>query len=295
MKELFEDKKFRSRALATIATANDIITEYQADGFTLTIRQLYYQFVARGYIENNLKSYKNLAGVINDGRVAGLIDWEGIEDRTRFLRSLAHWETGADIVRTCSYQFRVDSWGNQRYRPEVWIEKDALVGIIEGVCRDYDVPYFACRGYASQSELWRAGKRMARHVDRGQTPVVIHLGDHDPSGMDMTRDNADRLTMFARGRVEVIRVALNLDQVQQYDPPPNPAKLSDSRANDYIDKFGESSWELDALEPRVISKLIEAEILRMRDPELLIEQRESEALVKEELRNVVRDFEERGI
>ena len=76
---------------------------------------------------------------------------------------------------------------------------------------------FACRGYASQSEQWRAGKRLANYLRANQRVVILHLGDHDPSGIDMTRDNDDRLSMFARSsRVELKRVALNMDQVEQY-------------------------------------------------------------------------------
>ena len=86
------------------------------------------------------------------------------------------------------------------------------------------VPYFACRGYVSQSESFAAGVRFADHFRRRQTPIVFHLGDHDPSGIDMTRDNADRLHLFAGQRVEVRRLALNMEQIEEFNPPPNPAK-----------------------------------------------------------------------
>jgi hypothetical protein len=101
----------------------------------------------------------------------------------------------------------------------------------------------------------------------GQEPLIIHLGDHDPSGIDMTRDNRDRLGMFAQHNVEVIRLALNMDQVEQYTPPPNPAKTTDSRAKDYIAAYGTSSWELDALEPRVINELLHTTIRGCIDAE----------------------------
>jgi hypothetical protein len=245
-----------ARTLAVVAQANEIIAEYEAQGFTLTLRQLYYQFVARDLIPNTMRSYKRLGSIVNDGRLAGLIDWEALEDRTRWLRELSHWEGPSAIVAACAEQFRVDRWAEQKYRPEVWIEKDALAGVIEGVCEELDVPFFPCRGYVSQSEQWRAGLRHARHRKNGQTPLVFHLGDHDPSGVDMTRDNASRLRMFAGGRVEFRRLALNMDQIEQYDPPPNPAKITDSRAEGYIAEHGESSWELDALEPRVLVALV---------------------------------------
>ncbi len=255
------NKNFRSASMVIIGDANEIIDEYEAQGYSLTLRQLYYQFVARGLIENTVRSYKNLGGVINDARLAGLIDWSSIEDRTRSLMGLNHWDSPHDIVAACASQFRYDKWNNQETRIEVWVEKEALTGVIGRVCNKWDIPYFACRGYVSQSAQWRASQRFDDYHD--QNVVVIHLGDHDPSGIDMTRDNRDRLELFGSrfgSRFTLHRIALNMDQVEQYRPPPNPAKLTDSRAQDYIAHFGYQSWELDALEPSVISALIQTEI-----------------------------------
>lgn len=259
-KEAFIDRKFAASSMTIIDHANRIIAEYQRQGFTLTLRQLYYQFVARDIIPNKQTEYKRLGSVINDGRLAGLIDWSAIEDRTRNVRTVSTWEDPTQIIDAVADQYKEDLWKGQPYRPEVWIEKDALVGVIEPVCERYRVPFFACRGYSSQSEQYRAGKRFEQRKRQGQKTVVLHLGDHDPSGIDMTRDNADRLAMFARHGVEVRRLALNMDQVERYDPPPNPAKETDSRSNDYIERFGNSSWELDALDPPVIDALIADEL-----------------------------------
>jgi hypothetical protein len=141
-----------------------------------------------------------------------------------------------------------------------------LVGIIEGACSEYRVPYFACRGNNSQSEQYAAGNRFHRYARAdGFTPIVFHLGDHDPNGLDMTRDNRDRLSMFADDPVEVVRVALNFDQVEQYRPPPNPVKDTDSRYAGYVAQFGDSSWELDALEPTVIDGLVRRAIAGLID------------------------------
>lgn len=170
----------------------------------------------------------------------------------------------SEILESCAQQYRVDKWGDQSYRPRVWIEKDALVGVIEDVCNQYDIPYFSCRGYTSQSEMWNAAQRLKQEIDEGYTPIIFHFGDHDPSGKDMTRDITDRLEMFMGG-LEVRRMALNIDQVQQHNPPPSPAKITDSRATAYIAEFGEDSWELDALEPSGIVGLIEDAVLSIRD------------------------------
>lgn len=264
MKQAFVDISFRGSSLKVIEQANSIIEEYQRRGFVLTLRQLYYQFVSRDLIQNAQSEYKRLGKIINDARLAGLVDWSAIEDRTRNVKKPNVWESPEAILRAVASQYQEDPWLKQDTYVEVWIEKDALVGVIEGICTERRVPYFACRGYASQSELFEAGRRFrtayARHFSKG---VILHLGDHDPSGLDMTRDIADRIKMMTDlgfGWVDVRRLALNMDQIDLYDPPPNPAKDTDARFAGYQDEFGDSSWELDALDPDVISDLIRDEI-----------------------------------
>ena len=250
----YMNQRLGMRKLEMIEEAQQIIREYEQQGYDLTLRQLYYQFVSRDLLKNSQKEYARLGEAINAARLNGLIDWDSIVDRTRKCEALSHWDTPAQIVKDAARQFRLDRWRDQSRRVEVWIEKQALVGVIEKVCHVWDVPYLACRGYVSQSEMWRAGQRVL--VNEDQKTVILYLGDHDPSGIDMTRDIRGRLSMFAGFEVEVDRLALNWDQIEQYDPPPNPAKLSDSRAKKYVAQFGYESWELDALEPSVIEGLI---------------------------------------
>lgn len=283
-------RDFRPDSLDVIAQAEAICAAYAQQGFDLTLRQLYYQFVSRDLIPNTDRSYKRLGSIVNDARLAGLLDWNYIVDRTRNVRSLSHWNDPPEIVRAVSNQFRHDKWADQPCRPEVWIEKDALVGVIEGVCQANDVAYFSCRGYTSQSEVWGAAQRLGQYMVKDQQPVILHLGDHDPSGIDMSRDIEDRLRLFLDGDgfdpddLEVRRLALNMDQVRQYDPPPNPAKLTDARAKGYIARHGASSWELDALEPTVLAALIQDAIHDVRAADLWTgavarEEREREVLV----------------
>ncbi|MCG7410591.1 hypothetical protein MH117_24650 [Paenibacillus sp. ACRRX] len=195
MKICYRDIKFRQNSLELIERVNRIIEEYQAKGYSLTLRQVYYQLVARDVIPNNERSYKNLGNLISDGRIAGLIDWMAIEDRTRNLRGNSHWDTPGDIINSAAYSFAYDKWEGQEKYVEVWVEKDALVGIVGQICNKLDVPYFSCRGYVSQSEMWMAARRLRRMSSDKQT-VIIHLGDHDPSGVDMSRDIVDRLGIF---------------------------------------------------------------------------------------------------
>jgi hypothetical protein len=266
----YVEKNFRDKARAIIKVANEIIAEYQAQGFDLTLRQLYYQFVARDLLPNTERSYKNLGSTINDGRLAGLIDWRSITDRTRNLSTWQHYDTPQQAIQRVRDTYDISMWEDQPLRVEVWIEKEALVGVINNVCGRNDVPYFACRGYVSQSEQWRAGQRFKNYKNCGHNTVVLHLGDLDPSGMDLTRDNNDRLDMFSNfgNSVTVKRIALNMDQIDQYGPPPNPAKLTDSRADQYITLYGYDSWELDALQPQVLTDLIQGEIDLLKDTDI---------------------------
>lgn len=289
----FSDMRISGAKAALIKHVNQIVADYADQGLSLTLRQVYYQFVSRGLCPNNDKEYKKLGDVVSDGRMAGLIDWDAIEDRTRFLRSKAHWDSPADIVRACANQFRVDRWANQDAYVEVWVEKDALVGVIESACAPLDVPFFSCRGYASQTALYEAGERIRRRrLTNGKNVLILHLGDHDPSGIDMTRDIEDRLEVFSRRRVHVKRLALNMDQIERYNPPPNPAKLSDSRCNGYIARFGDESWELDALEPRAMIDLIQGEIKQLIDAEAWDEQQGKERNGRLKLEEVAKKLED---
>lgn len=289
---LYVPKKFGPASTGIINTANNICAEYQAQGYDLTLRQLYYQFVARGFILNKQSEYKRLGTIVNDARLAGQIDWDYLTDRTRNSVGRNQFSDAVDFIdRATRSWFHTDWWKDQDVHVEVWVEKEALAGVVENTTYDYDVRSLACRGYMSQSEQWAAAQRFLSFVKQGKRIVVIHLGDHDPSGVDMSRDNKDRLRTFLYNDMyragardfgttfssiekaarelwgltdgpvfELRRIALNMDQIEEHDPPPNPAKLTDSRATGYIDAYGDESWELDALPPDVLSTLISDEI-----------------------------------
>ncbi len=271
--EFFKATKFRAASLLIIDQANEIIDEYQADGYDLTLRQLYYQFVARDIFPNNQSEYNKLGTIINNARLAGLTDWDAIKDRTRAMKSLSHWDDPADIIDSAAHSFALDTRQDQEVYVEVWVEKEALAGVIERACEEIDVPWFACRGYVSQTAMYEAAARF-KEAEGFQDSVIYHLGDHDPSGIDMTRDIQDRLEMFGC-RVDVVRIALNMPQVKKYKPPPNPAKLTDSRCNGYIKEYGSESWELDALDPHVLTDLIQGKVEECTDVALM-EQRRAE-------------------
>ncbi len=295
MKQLFVPKNFKDASLEIITDANEIIEEYRGQGFLLTLRQLYYQFVARALLPNTQQSYKRLGSIINDARLAGLVDWSAIEDRTRNVKSNYHYTGPRQAIQDALDTYEIDMWANQPERVEVWIEKEALAGVIAAVCDEMDVPYFACRGYVSQSEQWRAYARARYFSDeRDQVTTILHFGDHDPSGIDMTRDNQDRLDMFLgyTGEATVKRLALNMDQIEEFNPPPNPAKITDSRFAGYAAKYGDESWELDALEPSVMTDLIRQHVRQHRDPALWSDKEEERENHRLQLQEIIGDLPE---
>ena len=287
----YKEIDFRQKSLQLIGLINQILNDYSERGYKLTLRQIYYQLVARGYISNNEKSYKNIGNVVNDGRLAGMIDWDAIVDRTRNLRKNTHWENPADVIHSAVYSFALDKWENQPEYVEVWVEKDALVDIVGQVCRPLDVPYFSCRGYTSQTEMQEAAQRIYRQQNKGKNCHIIHLGDHDPSGIDMSRDIDERINVLFGADVELKRIGLTMSQIEAYNPPPNPAKMTDTRSGKYIEQFGNKSWELDALEPMVLNQLITDNILQLRDDALYQEICQKESAQKAELNLILSNYE----
>ena len=151
----YKSVNFRAESLRLIELINGVIEEYTDQGYDLTLRQVYYQLVARGFIPNNERSYKNVGNLINDARLAGLIDWYAIQDRTRKIRRNSHWSSPQDIMGSVVYSYAMDTRLTQPIYTEVWVEKDALIGIVQDIASKLDVPCFSCRGYPSIRQPWK--------------------------------------------------------------------------------------------------------------------------------------------
>lgn len=267
MREMYKEITFKKKSIESINRINAIIEAYQDEGYTLTVRQLYYQLVARDIIENNEKSYKQITSLVNDARIAGLIDWDAIEDRTRSFNRRSRWDDPKAILEASARQYHTDPWTTQDRRIFIVVEKEALVGVFENVCFQFDVPLLAARGYPSASVVREFAKNEIEENDDGKDILILHFGDHDPSGIDMTRDLIDRFEMFGCGNhFELKRMALNYDQIEELKPPPNPAKATDARFVNYRKRFGSSSWELDALPPTVLSNMARDEVMNHIEP-----------------------------
>jgi len=284
-KTAYVSKRFRKATLAIIADANAILTEYKALGYDLTLRQLYYKCIARDLFpeewidekynikhglapdtKNTIKNYKRFGKTVSEGRMAGLLDWSQLVDRTRRLSGLRQYSNPESAVNSLSQIYHIDMWANQPCYVEAWVEKDAMVDILRQACNPWDVPYGSTRGYTSSSACHEMALRLRQEAHSHEAGVhIIHLSDHDPSGIDMARDLQDRFELFRVPDVHFHRIALTMEQIEEKDPVPNPAKLTDPRAEGYIARFGDKSWELDALEPSDIDKLVTKAIMDIVD------------------------------
>jgi hypothetical protein len=282
VKETFKSTNFRADRLTMVDHCNEIINRYQAQRLRLTLRQLYYQLVTRNIITNQEKSYKNLGNLVSEARLSGLVDWDSIEDRVRVPRKPNEFANLKELVDAALYSYRLPRWKDQNHYVELWVEKDAISGVLSPMASQYHITLMVNRGYSSQSAMYESAKRFMSHTDEYTYSILLYLGDHDPSGEDMVRDIQDRLDMFG-ANVSVHKIALTMEQVEQYNPPPNPTKLTDTRSPAYIEKHGNQSWEVDALPPDVMHQIVEDSILEYVDMDLMNAVKVQEELDKKRL------------
>jgi len=280
-----EPKRWASKKEAVFSKIVEIVDEFQTQGYRMTLRQLYYQLVSRDIIANQASEYAKLSTLLTEARMYGLIDWNFIEDRIRIPKMASQWKDIPSIVDSAIQSYRKDRWVGQDNYIEVWVEKDALSGVLEPITRKYHCNLMVNRGYSSASAMHDSSIRFKRQERQGKKTFILYLGDHDPSGMDMVRDIQERLDIFGCN-VEVKRIALNMEQINQFNPPPNPAKITDPRAKKYIEEFGNTSWELDALSPKDLNKLLDTEVQKLLDLEPYNEVCRIEGWEKEQLTQV---------
>lgn len=261
-----ESVKISSKEHEEIEYMNAIITEYQADGYTLSVRQLYYQLVARAYLENIVANYDKMSKFVTKARMAGLIDWSTIVDRTRVLHKPYYANSVSEAITDILNQFEVDRQLNQPNYVEIMCEKDALTGILEPVTKYYHIPLSVNKGYNSATAMYDCSNRFKAAIREGRECILLYFGDHDPSGLNMIKkDIPQRLQEFGVEPISIKHIALTTEQVARYKPPNNPAKISDTRYSEYQKEFGAHSWEVDALRPDVLDNLLHSEIKAVID------------------------------
>jgi len=286
MRERFIEAGFTPKSMELMEHCNRVVEAYMEDGLRLTLRQLYYQLVSANIIPNKERSYKNLGNLVSKARLAGQLDWDAIEDRVRQAKRAPEWDSASSLMESALASFRLPRLQGQCHYVELWVEKDALAGVLEPISKECHIVLMVNRGYSSQSAMYESAKRISYRMDNlgCDDATILYLGDLDPSGEDMVRDIQDRMDLFGT-QVEVVKVALNIDQVQKHQLPPNPAKLSDSRASAFIAKYGRESWEVDALSPRELRAIINGAIWSRLDMDAMNEIIDQENEIKETLRS----------
>ena len=298
-----------------IPIVNEIFDQYD---FALTVRQIYYRLISDPYnlFENTRSNYTGFDRILTKAREEEEIDWTRIEDRTRqsiggegAIDSETPEEFLQAYVRTlknCWSYYDKKMWLSQQNFIEVWVEKDALSSLVSQACKEYRVLVFPSRGFSSFTKVKEGIKRLYENTEiicggvddpiQNKATYVLHLADHDPSGLGMTQDLRNRFARYDAGFIQVERIGLNIDQVREFDLRPNPVKKADSRTAEYVQTFGNDCWELDALPPNELQKLIVTEIEgyideeRWEATEKEIERGKLE--IKEKLKKIIRSFSE---
>lgn len=301
MKYKFREMHMSKANKERLEIINGIIEEYQAEDYVLTLRQLYYQLVTRDVIPNKQSEYAKLSSLLREGRMAGIVDWDAIEDRLRKPSSPSSFKSPKAIMKAAINQYALPRQDGQNTYVEVWVEKDALSGVLKRVTEKYHVPILVNRGYSSVSAMYDSYQRFKAAFERNQEIKILYLGDYDPSGIDMIRDIRDRILEFFMGEYQVERedaewefrftvkpIALTRQQIIDHNPPPNPAKTTDPRAKDFIEKHGDTSWEVDALRPEVLNNLLNEAILENIDEDVFNNVVRNEQADKDKLKSLMK-------
>ena len=220
-----------------------------------TVRQVFYQATIRGVVEKTEAGYDRVQRALVIMRRNGRLPYEWIADNTRWQIKPRTWPSLHAMLEETARQYRRRLWDDADAYCEVWLEKDALAGVVQPVTARYDVPLMVARGFSSLSFLYEA----AHDIARLKVPAyVFHLGDHDPSGQCAAGKIEQTLRELApRAEIHFERLAVRPWQVEAWNLPTRPTKATDSRAK----TFGYAeSVELDAIHPDTLRDLVRGQI-----------------------------------
>ncbi len=297
---------------------NDLVEEYRDIGLRMTLRQLYYALFSRKFIhENSKQAYRRLGALVTSARMGGVLDWDAIEDRNRRPDVPSEFESIDELLNVAYDSFRLPRLVGQPRYVEVWIEKDALANVLLPTASEHHVTLMINKGYSSSSAIRESALRIRRRcADLGVSEAtIVYLGDLDPSGEDMVRDIRDRVGMFLnRGQIfnftagrpysggkvtletrqemlkrlplidlTVEKLGITYEQVQEHGSPPNVTKKADPRSKGYIARYGKDCWELDALPPPELRRLVTERLGELLDMDTMAQVIEREDRDKRQL------------
>ena len=249
----------------------------------MTVRQMFYRLVTLSQIAKTESEYKHtVIRLLGAMRLEGDIPFDWIADNTRWQRKPRSYDSVQAMLKETARLYRRNLWMNQCDYVEIWLEKEALAGVLFNVTALYDVPLMVTRGYASLSFLSGAAEAIAA---QGKPAYIYYFGDHDPSGHDIMRNVERRLTEFAPdAEIHFQCVAVTSEQIEAMHLPTRPTKQSDSRAK----HFRGGSVEVDAIPSQALRDLATASIERHLDERQLAVLETAEASERTWLRKLAK-------
>ena len=257
------------RSSALLEQVRETVNSYS---FPVTLRQIYYQLVARKIIPNEQRFYQSLSRLCVIGRDKGVLSEDSFADRLRVFDKRSSWEDLTEFAETVKRSYHRDGWQGQTDYIEIWTEKDALRGVIGPITEDYDVGLLVVRGQVSRTAIYEASRR---YDGNEKERYLYYFGDFDPSGLSIYKSITERLGEFCPD-VNFERVALKPEQIAAYHLPHDPAKRSDPNYKKFVGKHGDNVVELDALPPDVLRKMVESCIEAHIDVKVFERVRETE-------------------
>ncbi len=241
----------RRRTREEMEALREVIYETVALENPMTVRQVFYRLVTTGAIAKTENEYKTtVVRLLTDMRVNGELPFDWIADNTRWMRKPNTHSSIEQALRRTIETYRRSLWDNQDDYVEIWLEKDALAGVIYDVTGEYDVPLMVTRGYPSVSFLYSAAENI---IHRNKPTYLYYFGDYDPSGLDIPRNVQQRLEQFAPDiDIEFTRIAVTAEQIRDEDLSTRPTKRTDTRSNG----FRGESVELDAIQPDLLRGMV---------------------------------------
>jgi hypothetical protein len=272
------------RYTEVVEATRRVLEEYS---YRLTVRQIYYRLISPPYqlFPNTATNYKTFDKILTKARERKEVDWSILGGEQNIFDSpegYMDWLFGGLNER----YYDKSHWKSQLSHVEVWVEKDALSTLFERAVKQYRIVVFPSRGYSSYTKVMEALERFPQR----KNVVILHFGDHDPSGLDMSRDLSSRLDAYSDtndGGLVVKRIALGIEQVKGLALPPNPTKKADSRAREYTARYGDECWELDAVPPDTLAQWVRDAVEREIDSSAWIETQERVKGEREKIRRAL--------
>ncbi|MHB8522190.1 MAG: hypothetical protein ACYDH9_15725 [Limisphaerales bacterium] len=277
------------RTRRTSGQMQDVLREIQTilngeDG-QITIRHLFYRLVGLRVIEKTEQAYKGLCSHLSKWRRSEAIPWSAFSDSTRWHIQNNTFDGVQDALKNTVENYRRNLWDTQPFYLEVWVEKDAIAGIVSDTANTFGVPVFVARGFASLSSLYSAANTFRQATDAGKTAVIYHLGDYDPSGFAAGDSMLRAFRDDFKVDLQFIRAAVTKEQIEEMNLPTRPVKTSDSRAAKWQ---GGECVELDTMPPGEIRALVESCILQHIDRHQWQMLQATEAMERETLQKIWR-------